>query len=147
MSNRGVPADQRSAGYRGRPRPMIGMLMPAINDLHGEQWLGAVEAASAYECDLICSCGGELESERNRPANVIYELATAGTLDALVIWTSALATGVGQESLEAFFRGSTRIPFVAVEQPMFDAPVVRMGSQAGVCGAGGPPSQVHGCPP
>jgi len=124
---------------------MIGMLMPAIHDLHGEQWLGAVEAASAYECDLICFCGGELESERNRPANVIYELATAGTLDALVIWTSALATGVGQESLEAFFRGSTRIPFVAVEQPMFDAPVVRMGNQAGMCEAVSHLIEVHGC--
>jgi len=65
---------------------MIGMLMPAINDLHGEQWLGAVEAASAYGCDLICFCGGELEeSALNRQANVIYDLATAETLDALVV--------------------------------------------------------------
>src|SRR5436305_6698862 len=110
MADRDIPAarpDQRTSGYHGRPRPMIGMLMPAIHDLHGEQWLGAVEAATAHECDLICFCGGELEqSERSGQANVIYDLATAESLDALVVWTSALATKVGRERLEKFFSES-----------------------------------------
>ena len=125
---------------------MIGMLMPAIHDLHGEQWLGAVEGAAAYECDLICFCGGELEdSEGSGQANVIYDLATAETLDALIVWTSALATKVGPERLEKFFGESQRIPIVAVEQPMFDAPVVRMTNQNGMRDAVSHLIEVHGC--
>jgi len=125
---------------------MIGMLMPAIHDLHGEQWLGAVEAATVHECDLICFCGGELDhSERSGQANVIYDLATAETLDALVVWTSALATKVGRERLEKFFSESEPIPIVAVEQPMFDAPVVRMANQNGMRDAVSHLIEVHGC--
>jgi signal transduction histidine kinase/DNA-binding LacI/PurR family transcriptional regulator len=125
---------------------MIGILMPAIHDLHGEQWLGAVEAATAHECDLICFCGGELEqSEHSGQANAIYDLATEETLDALVIWTSALATKVGRERLEKFFGEFAPIPIVAVEQPMFDAPVVRMANQDGMRDAVSHLIEVHGC--
>ncbi len=125
---------------------MIGVLLPNIIDLHAEQWLGAVDAASAHECDLICFCGGLLEdSELKSQANVIYDLVTAQTLDALVVWTSALAPRVGQEGLEKFFGGFVQLPVVAVEQPLFDAPVVRMENRHGMYEAVSHLIEVHGC--
>jgi signal transduction histidine kinase/DNA-binding LacI/PurR family transcriptional regulator len=122
------------------------MLMPSVVDLHAHQWLGAVEAARACGCDLICFSGGELEApDVKGQANVIYHLVTAETLDALVVWTGALATRIGQDGLEKFFRDVAPLPLVAVEQPLFDAPVVRMENRRGMCTAVSHLIEVHGC--
>jgi signal transduction histidine kinase/DNA-binding LacI/PurR family transcriptional regulator len=143
---RAAGAPRSGSGGRSRPRPVIGMVMPNVVDLHGDQWLGAVEAAAAQQCDLICFCGGILDDPILGPqANVIYDLVTAETIDALVVWTGALAPHVGQEGIEKFRRRFAGLPVVAVEQPLTDAPVVRMENRRGMCEVVSHLIEVHGC--
>jgi signal transduction histidine kinase/DNA-binding LacI/PurR family transcriptional regulator len=121
------------------------MLLQSIIDLHGDQWLGAVEAASAQGCDLICFCGERLDDPALGQANVIYDLATATTIDALVIWTSALVPMVRPERIEEFHRGFAGVPIVAVEQSLPGAPVVGMENRRGMCEVVNHLIEVHGC--
>jgi signal transduction histidine kinase/DNA-binding LacI/PurR family transcriptional regulator len=124
---------------------VIGMVTSSVIDLHGDQWLGAVEAASAHGCDLICFCGGILEDQvLGDQANVIYDLITAQTVDALVMWTSALGSQVGQERVEKFRRRFAGLPVVAVEQALPDAPVVRMENRRGMYEVVNHLIEVHG---
>ncbi len=121
------------------------MLAGDLTGLHTAQWLGAVDAARAHDCDLICFSGRALEDLGfRRQSNVIYDLVTADTLDGLVVWTSTLALNVGGERTEEFCRRFTPLPIVSVEQPLGEAPVVAMDNRQGMRTAVSHLIEVHG---
>jgi signal transduction histidine kinase/DNA-binding LacI/PurR family transcriptional regulator len=148
MTTPGAPQaapGRRWSGYRDRRRPVIGMLTGDLTGLHVMQWLGAVDAARANECDLMCFSGRALEDPGfRRQANAIYDLVTADTLDGLIVWTSVLAVNVGGERTEEFCRRFAPLPIVSVEQPLGQAPVVSMDNRQGMHAAVSHLIEVHG---
>src|SRR5262249_30239382 len=122
-------------GYPGpvtghRTRPVIGMLQRELSGLYAEQWLGAVEAARALDCALICFSGRRLgEAGDKRLANVVYDLATSESVDGLVVWTTALGALVGPEGMAPFGQRYEGLPIVSIEEPLGSAPVVLMGDR------------------
>jgi signal transduction histidine kinase/DNA-binding LacI/PurR family transcriptional regulator len=112
------------------------MLQRELSGLYAEQWLGAVDAARAQGCDLICFSGRRLDEPGDRTrANVVYDLATPDTLDGLVVWTTALGSLVGPEVMARFGKRFEGLPTVSVEEPLGDAPVVLMGNRSGMYAA------------
>jgi signal transduction histidine kinase/DNA-binding LacI/PurR family transcriptional regulator len=126
-------------------RPVLGMLTGDLTGLHATQWLGAVDAARAHGCDLICFSGRALaEPGFRRQANAVYDLVTADTVDGLIIWTSLLAVNIGVERTLEFCRRFAPLPIVSVEQPLGPAPVVRMDDRRGMYAAVSHLIEVHG---
>jgi hypothetical protein len=125
--------DRRAFDYRGGARPLVGMLQNDLFEIFADQWLGAVDGASAEDCDLICFCGRGLEDPASkRQANAIYDVVSEETLDALIVWTSTLGIHVGHERLVEFCRRFGPLPIVSVEQRLGEAPMVLMENRRGM---------------
>lgn len=115
-------------------RPTIGLLTNALPLHADQQWLGVADAARAHGCDYLAFPGGELAHPGGFAVqqNALYDLVGAARLDALVVWTSALELHIGHERMEKFSRRFAPLPIVSMEQPLGDAPVVRMGDRRGM---------------
>ncbi len=121
------------------------MLTEDLVELWADQWLGAVDGAQAGDSDFICFCGRSLQGTGfNRHANAIYDLVSPEAIDGLVIWTSTLGINVGGERVEEFCRRFAPMPIVSVEQPLGQAPVVRMDNRGGMSMAVAHLVEVHG---
>jgi signal transduction histidine kinase/DNA-binding LacI/PurR family transcriptional regulator len=121
------------------------MLQHELVEVFAEQWLGAVDAAGAHDCDFICFCGSPLDERGlKRQAAAILDLPSEETLDGLVVWTSTLAINVGRTRLERFCRRFSRLPIVSVEDALGDAPVVLMQNRQGMRAAVSHLIEVHG---
>jgi signal transduction histidine kinase/DNA-binding LacI/PurR family transcriptional regulator/ActR/RegA family two-component response regulator len=129
-----------------RSRPVVGVLTSRLLELFEQQWLGSVDAAAAYDCDLICFIGRELDifgGYRTR-TNAIYDLVSTHRLDALVIWTQTLELYVGHRRMEEFCRRFDPLPIVSIEQPLGDAPVVLLDNRRGMYDAVSHLIEAHG---
>jgi DNA-binding LacI/PurR family transcriptional regulator len=124
----------RADSQTGSTRPTIGMLTNALPDQSDQQWLGVADAARANGCNFLAFAGGELDDPRRYVAqqNAVYDLASDRRLDALIVWTSALELYIGHERMEQFCSRFVPMPIVSMEQPLGDAPVVRMGDRRGM---------------
>ncbi len=121
------------------------MLQNDLFDIFADQWLGAVDGASAEDCNLICFCGRGLDDTASkRQANAIYDVVSKEALDALIVWTTILGIHVGQERLEEFCRRFAPLPIVSVEQRLGDAPMVLMENRRGMFEAVCHLIEVHG---
>jgi len=125
---------QRFDGEAGGARPTIGMLTNALPDQSDQQWLGVADAARANGCNYLAFAGGELDDPRPYVArqNAVYDLVSNRRIDALVVWTSAIELYVGHERMERFCSRFAPMPIVSMEQPLGEAPVVRMGDRRGM---------------
>jgi signal transduction histidine kinase/DNA-binding LacI/PurR family transcriptional regulator len=121
------------------------MLTLHLLELFGEQWLGAVDAASAHECDFICFCGRAIAAPGStEPSNAIYDMVTEEALDGLIVWTSSIGINVGQERIEEYCRRFDPLPVISVEQPLGRAPMVLMENRRGMYSAVSHLIEAHG---
>jgi signal transduction histidine kinase/DNA-binding LacI/PurR family transcriptional regulator len=133
------------AGTVVRPRPVVGILQRDPVGLYAEQWLGGVDAARAYGCDLICFFGSSLDEPGWRhQANTLYDLVTEKTVDGLIVWTTALGVHVGQGRMAAFCGRFAGLPMVTVEERVGDNPVVLMAERRAMDEAVSHLIEVHG---
>jgi signal transduction histidine kinase/DNA-binding LacI/PurR family transcriptional regulator len=134
-----------SSDHRRRPRPVFGVLQRDPSGLSAEQWLGGVDAAHAYGCDLISFFGRDIDEPGfRRQANAIYDLVTEETVDGLIVWTTALGVHVGPGRMAEFCRRFERLPIVAVEQPVDGRSAVLMAERQGMDAAVSHLIEVHG---
>src|SRR2546430_15057400 len=93
------------SGRLGRSRPVVGMLTEDLVEVFAEEWLGAVDAARAHGCDVICFCGRSLDAPGYaKQSNAIYDLVSDEALDGLLVWTSILGINAGPERMAEFCR-------------------------------------------
>jgi DNA-binding LacI/PurR family transcriptional regulator len=98
-------------------RPTIGFLVHTITDAHGSAlWAGIVDAARAYDANLICFPGSHLESPEGFLAqgNVIYRLAGADNVDGLIFSSATLELHVGPDRMQHFVDKYRPLPRVSL---------------------------------
>jgi signal transduction histidine kinase/DNA-binding LacI/PurR family transcriptional regulator len=128
-----------------RPRPVVGILQQDPVGLYAEQWLGGVDAARAYGCDLICFFGRPVDEPGwRRQANTLYDLVTGKTVDGLVLWTTALGVHVDQRRMAAFCGRFAGLPMVTVEERTGANPVVLMAERRAMDEAVSHLIEIHG---
>ena len=101
---------------RGK-RPTIGLLDdPLYNEYNISIWRGARDMAWARGANLICFPGGvlTLPDQICRPDVVLYDLASAETLDGLVIWGGTLAHYTGPEEIIKLCESYRTLPVVNI---------------------------------
>lgn len=86
-------------------RPTIGLFVALIENVNTSRlWAGVADAARKHDVNLICFPGGRLrvpgglEDQRN----ILFELVSAGKMDGLIIWASAIGTFVAREEMLQF---------------------------------------------
>jgi signal transduction histidine kinase/DNA-binding LacI/PurR family transcriptional regulator len=86
------------------------------NEYNINMWRGVRDAAWEREANLIYFPGGMLyiPDETHRPAEVLYDLVSAETLDGLVIWGAQLAHYVGPGELSKLCERYRPLPIVNI---------------------------------
>lgn len=112
-------------------RPTIGVTVRFVPEW--DVWLGALQAAKAYEVDLIGLAGESLRAPGFLgQSNVLYDLISAERLDGLVIWGSLLNTQVSVPEIQAFYQRYRPLPLVSVGLPLPGIPSVLVGNYQGM---------------
>ncbi len=103
-------------------RKTIGFL---INTTTGETnyendlWLGAHDAAAEHGFDLIVFAGEQISPDpatgKARTGNFIYDLYSPGIVDAMVLATTTVCSGIGDAEIERFIKRYGDIPFVMIQ--------------------------------
>lgn len=127
--------------------PTIGFLSANIHIGAGQTlWPGVVDAAEKRGLNLICFPGGSLrisegfESQRN----VIYNLATAESLDGLVSWSSTIGAALDPAEVTRYHRRFQPLPIVSLAQLMEGVPTILVDSYHGMRAAILHLIEVHG---
>ncbi|RPJ09539.1 MAG: PAS domain S-box protein [Spirochaetaceae bacterium] len=118
-----------------RKRPTIGYLALRIGDNVGQSlWNGVADAAKARGVNLICFAGNRLRDPygRTSPANTIYNLASAGLLDGLVTWASAVGADITDKEIIRFHRRYHPLPLVSIGQTVDGASMVVVENYHGI---------------
>jgi PAS domain S-box-containing protein len=116
-------ADNKKKKSRNNVRPTVGLLTGGISGELGTSFLaGVANAAEEQDVNLITFPGESLRSPYGfeAQANVLYNLATAGVVDGLVIDGGLLSHSVGPEALQDFRARYDDLPVVSVEVPLED---------------------------
>jgi PAS domain S-box-containing protein len=114
-------------GERPDSRPTIGLLTRGISDeFSGPVWKGVADVARERDVNLVGFVGGMLGSPHGFEAqgNILYNLAGAGNVDGLLIWTGILGHYVGPEEMQNFCKRFSPLPVVSIELPMEGIPSV-----------------------
>jgi DNA-binding LacI/PurR family transcriptional regulator len=105
-----------------RAIPTVGLLVDCIED--GYQWpilRGAVDAARDAGAHLLCFAGGALGAPAGQGGerNMVFELATPESVDALVVFAGAIGNRAAPDQLLKHFAGRRMVPAcsVAIELP------------------------------
>src|SRR5512137_2645524 len=87
-------------------RPTIAYCAPSIQANSQTQWLGAVDAARAYDVNLLCVPGWCLNfaggTRRLTQCNILYDLITPENVDGIISWASSIGNYATLEELQAF---------------------------------------------
>jgi len=86
-------------------RPTIGLFVAVIENVNTSRlWAGVADAAREHDVNLICFPGGRLRvpGGLEDQSNILFELASAGKMDGLIIWASAIGTFVAREEMLQF---------------------------------------------
>ena len=86
-------------------RPTIGLFVALIENVNTSRlWAGVADAAREHDVNLICFPGGRLRvpGELEEQRNILFELVSAGEMDGLIIWASAIGTFVAREEMLHF---------------------------------------------
>ena len=108
-------------------RPTIGLLTHGITDDAGSGiYAGAMEAARAYDANLICFQGNPLESHEGflEQGNVIYQLASAENVDGLVLSSATLSILIGADKAQTFADRYRPIPIVSLGMALKGVPSI-----------------------
>src|SRR5450432_1286560 len=136
-------------GPRTNIRPTritIGVLNSGLEDQYQTSMLyGAIATAQEQDVNLIVYCGGELDSPvKDRVnGNVIYDLATDPTIDAMVLFTGTLTGFVGPERQQEFC-AQYHVPLVSIGISLLNAHNVLLDNAVGMRAAVSHLIDVHG---
>jgi PAS domain S-box-containing protein len=144
------------AGRFSRPdrRFTIGLLTAeAFMHYAPGHWLGVIDAAQERDVNVICFLGENLQAPKGFHPNVnavsdvsktldsprgfhsqatsIFELASSGTLDGLIVWASVLNWFVDIDTMVDFCK-RYQLPVVSAEVPLTGIPSVLIGDYPGM---------------
>ncbi|MGC4069968.1 MAG: substrate-binding domain-containing protein [Polyangiaceae bacterium] len=116
-------------------RPVLGLFVDWLEDDYQSAVLcGVADAAQQQDASVICFAGGGLDSpdrlgiQRNRT----YELATAQTIDALIVIAGSLGNHVGPEGVSGYLKRFGDIPTVSIAVPLPGVPSVLVDNARGM---------------
>ena len=100
-------------------RPTIGLLNNSLSHTVPQmQWKGVVDAAQAYNVNLLSFLGEALQVPEGflAQANVLYRLVSDACVDGLIIASEALGSYVDEAMVEQFVQGFHPLPVVSLER-------------------------------
>ena len=130
-----------------RKRLTIGVIVDNVaGESRSSLWPGIADTVQAQGGNLLCFAGGYLRDPHNfsTQSNVIYELIDKDGLDGLIIWTSALSSYVGRESIRSFCEHYRPLPIVSIGLVLEGIPSVVLDSYQGMRDAMIHLIEVHG---
>jgi PAS domain S-box-containing protein len=116
-------------------RLTIGYLTPWIHDpISRVLWAGIDDTAHQHDANLLCFPGGRLHSSRQPVGlhSAIYDLATEGNVDGLILRSDNLATDISPEEFEDFCRKYHSLPTVSIIRALEDIPSVQVSNEQGM---------------
>jgi len=123
------------ADHSSAKRLTIGVL---LDNLSGESrsslWPGIADTIQAQGGNLVCFTGGYLNDPHDftKRGNIVYEMIDKHALDGLIIWTSSLASYVGQASLRDFCERYHPLPMVSIGVALDGIPSIVLDSYGGM---------------
>jgi DNA-binding LacI/PurR family transcriptional regulator/putative methionine-R-sulfoxide reductase with GAF domain len=110
-------------------RPTIGLFVALIENVNTSRlWAGIADATREHDVNLICFPGGRLRvpDRLEDQRNILFELVSAGKIDGLIIWASAIGTFAREEMLH--FCQRYGLPVVTVGDVLEEIPGVLLDS-------------------
>ncbi len=110
------------------PAPTVGLLVDCLEDSY--QWSvlrGAMDAAYDHGAHLLCFAGGVLGAPQGQGGerNGVFDLASAKTVDALIVMSGAIGNRLGPEKLREFCERYRPLPMCSI--------AVELGEMSSVC--------------
>jgi DNA-binding LacI/PurR family transcriptional regulator/anti-anti-sigma regulatory factor len=131
-------------------RPTIGLLIGGGWGTHPYPiaiWAGIVDAAREQDANFICFAGGSLGSSVSGEfvhANVIYDLATAYSVDGLLVSSATLSFFVSAEEFRDFCDRYRHLPMVSIGLALDGIPSALVDNTTGLRDAISHLVEVHG---
>ncbi|GAK50768.1 ATP-binding region ATPase domain protein [Candidatus Moduliflexus flocculans] len=113
-----MQAAQIIADAVGQNRPTIGFIIPEVtSQVNSQIWCGAVDAAQAFDVNLLGFAGYELERPDGFKAqgNILYDLICAENVAGLVLWTNSLSNFAGSDAAKKLYTKFPAVPMVELE--------------------------------
>ncbi|MBP8084236.1 MAG: substrate-binding domain-containing protein, partial [Spirochaetes bacterium] len=97
-------------------------------------WHHLFKAAQKKNIDLITFCGGVLldESALHRQWNKIYDLASAKSIDGLIVLSASLSQSCGKSKLSEFLKRFSPLPIVSIGVELNDAVSILLDNREGM---------------
>lgn len=113
--------------------PTIGMLLHDMSEYHQAIWSGVADTTREHDVNFITFAGAMLQDPRAfmGQGNILYDLATAESLDGLITVTT-LGNFVPQEELEEFCYRYTPLPIVSIGVMLKNLPGVTVDNEKGL---------------
>jgi HD-GYP domain-containing protein (c-di-GMP phosphodiesterase class II)/DNA-binding LacI/PurR family transcriptional regulator len=118
-------------------RNTIGFLVDFfVDDYQAEILNGVKKEAEKLDINLICYCGGPLNSPESHhwPRNAVYDLVNRKTLNGLIIMGASIGNFIDIESLKNFYERFSYLPLVSigVDVGMADVPSLLIDNAIGM---------------
>ena len=136
-----------SKGGASRRRRTVGFLAPDLSTPAAALiWRGITAAAQAQGDHVILFRGGELCSPfgLESQANLIYDLARSGRVDAVILWSAGVGRRVEDPVLEELCSRYLPVPVVSLEKALPGIPSVVIDMAGALSGLARHVSEHHG---
>jgi DNA-binding LacI/PurR family transcriptional regulator/GAF domain-containing protein len=140
--------DHKKRAKSQHVRPTIGLFCQGLlNEYDVGLWTGVADVARERGVNLILFGGGILHDLHgfNKQANVLYDLASAETVDGLVIWGAQLAQIIDLEEMQSFFERYRPLPMVSIGLALEGIPCVVVDNYQGMYDVVTHLIEAHGC--
>jgi len=117
------------------PAPTIGLLVDSLEDSY--QWSvlrGAMDASHDRGARLVCFAGGVLEAPQGEGGerNGVFDLASAKTVDALIVMSGAIGNRIGPARLREFCERYRPMPMCSIAVDLGDMSSVSIDNESGM---------------
>jgi DNA-binding LacI/PurR family transcriptional regulator len=116
------------------PSPTIGLLVDCLEDSY--QWTvlrGAMDASYDQGARLLCFAGGVLEAPgKGGERNGVFDLASAKSVDALIVMSGAIGNLVGPTRLREFCERYRPLPMCSIAVELGDIASVSIDNESGM---------------
>ena len=116
-------------------RPTIGVLVDSI--ISGYQttlWRALQHAAIQHDVNLLCFIGKEIDLQPGlvQQANTIYRLATANTLDGIIMLSGTIVRRIDVAQTEDFINQLRPLPIVSIAMEIEQVPSILLDDHQGI---------------
>jgi phosphoserine phosphatase RsbU/P len=140
--------DRRSGSGDGRHRPRVAVLLDALRGTYQSTVVaGLADAAVRRDVDLLVFAGGVLGAPGSERAqrNFVFDLATAPTVDGVVLLGGALGNALGPAAVAALCARLEPLPLVSLALGPADVPTLTVDEEPGMREAIAHLLTRHGC--